>query len=51
MCAASIARKIMKVIDALIDILTRTRGHHVKKRYTFRRLAVATRFLEKHKAH
>ena len=36
---------IIRVIEALRDIFTRTGGHHVKKRYTFRPLAIATRFM------
>ncbi len=36
---------IIHVIEMLKDIFLRTGGHHVKKRYTFRPLAIATRFM------
>lgn len=37
----------IKVIETLKDILLRSGGHHVKKRYTFRPLSIATRFIAK----
>ena len=37
----------IRVIETLKDILQRSGGHHVKKRYTFRPLSIATRFLSK----
>ncbi|MEP7321918.1 MAG: pyruvate kinase [Saprospiraceae bacterium] len=40
---------IMEVIDMLKNILNRIGGHHVKKRYTFRPLGIATRFIQNHK--
>ena len=36
---------IIRVIETLKDIFLRSGGHHVKKRYTFRPLAIATRFM------
>ncbi|MBS1508918.1 MAG: pyruvate kinase [Bacteroidetes bacterium] len=36
---------IIRVIETLRDILLRSGGHHDKKRYTFRPLTLATRFL------
>lgn len=36
---------IIRTLEALRDILTRSGGHHVKKRYTFRPLSIATRFM------
>ncbi len=36
---------IIKTLETLRDILIRSGGHHVKKRYTFRPLAIATRFM------
>lgn len=36
---------IIRVIETLKDIFMRTGGHHVKKRYTFRPLAIAARFM------
>ncbi|MFN8244238.1 MAG: pyruvate kinase [Ferruginibacter sp.] len=36
---------IIRVIEALRDIFTRSGGHHAKKRYTFRPLAIASRFM------
>lgn len=38
---------IIKTMEVLRDILTRSGGHHVKKRFTFRTLAIATRFMTK----
>lgn len=35
----------IKVIQSLKDILTRSGGHHLKKRYTFRPLGIAKNFL------
>lgn len=35
----------IEVIETLRDILQRSGGHHVKKRYTFRPLTIASRFL------
>jgi len=36
---------ILKVIETLRDILHRSGGHHVKKRYTFRPMQIASRYL------
>ncbi|HLG41402.1 MAG TPA: pyruvate kinase, partial [Chitinophagaceae bacterium] len=36
----------IKVIETLRDILQRTGGHHIKKRYTFRQLNIAKSFLQ-----
>jgi pyruvate kinase len=36
---------IIRTMETLRDILTRSGGHHVKKRYTFRPLTIATRFM------
>lgn len=36
---------IIRTIETLRDILLRSGGHHVKKRYTFRPLAIASRFM------
>lgn len=36
---------IIRTMEALRDILIRSGGHHVKKRYTFRPLSIATRFM------
>ncbi len=36
---------IIHVIETLKDILLRSGGHHVKKRYTFRLLSIATMFM------
>jgi pyruvate kinase len=36
---------IIHTIEALRDILARSGGHHVKKRFTFRPLAIASRFM------
>jgi len=36
----------LKVIETLKDILHRTGGHHIKKRYVFRPLSIAQRFLQ-----
>ncbi|MFN8289252.1 MAG: pyruvate kinase [Chitinophagaceae bacterium] len=36
---------IIQTIETLRDILIRSGGHHVKKRYTFRPLNIATRFM------
>lgn len=38
-------RYLLTVLDTLKDILQRSGGHHVKKRYVFRPLKIATRFL------
>lgn len=38
---------IIRTLETLRDILIRSGGHHVKKRYTFRPLAIATRFMTK----
>jgi len=38
---------IIRTMETLRDILTRSGGHHVKKRYTFRPLAIASRFMTK----
>lgn len=35
----------IKVIETLRDILHRTGGHHIKKRFTFRPLSIARRFM------
>jgi len=37
----------IKVIETLKDILHRIGGHHVKKRFTFRPLSIATRFMNR----
>jgi len=36
---------LLKVIDVLKDILLRSGGHHLKKRYTFRPLSIARNFM------
>jgi pyruvate kinase len=36
----------IEVIEALRDILQRTGGHHLKKRYTFRPLSIAQHFMK-----
>lgn len=36
---------IIRTLEVLRDILTRSGGHHVKKRYTFRPLSIAARFM------
>lgn len=36
---------IIRTMETLKDILMRSGGHHAKKRYTFRPLAIATRFM------
>ena len=36
---------IIQTLETLQDIMTRTGGHHVKKRYTFRPLAIASRYM------
>lgn len=36
---------IIRTLETLKDILMRSGGHHAKKRYTFRPLAIATRFM------
>ncbi|WP_421798892.1 pyruvate kinase [Haliscomenobacter sp.] len=36
---------IIRTMEALRNILIRSGGHHVKKRYTFRPLSIATRFM------
>ncbi len=38
---------IIQAMETLQDILIRSGGHHVKKRYTFRPLTIASRFLAK----
>jgi len=38
---------IIRTMETLRDILLRSGGHHVKKRYTFRPLAIASRFMTK----
>lgn len=38
---------IIRTMETLRDILIRIGGHHVKKRYTFRPLAIAMRFMGK----
>jgi pyruvate kinase len=38
---------IIRTIEVLRDILTRSGGHHVKKRFTFRPLTIASRFMTK----
>lgn len=38
---------IIPTLETLRDILIRSGGHHVKKRYTFRPLAIASRFMTK----
>jgi pyruvate kinase len=38
---------IIRTLETLRDILIRSGGHHVKKRFTFRPLAIATRFMTK----
>ena len=35
----------IKVIETLNDILQRTGGHHIKKRFTFRSLSIAKRYI------
>lgn len=37
---------IIRTLETLRDILQRSGGHHVKKRYTFRPLSIATRFIK-----
>ncbi len=36
----------IEVIETLKDILQRTGGHHIKKRFTFRPLSIAERFID-----
>jgi pyruvate kinase len=36
----------VKVIEALGDILHRMGGHHIKKRFTFRQLSIAEKFIK-----
>jgi len=36
---------IIRVLESLRDILFRSAGHHIKKRYTFRALEIARRFI------
>lgn len=36
---------IIRVIETLKDVLTRSGGHHAKKRYIFRTLGIASRFI------
>jgi pyruvate kinase len=38
---------ILNAIEALNDILTRSGGHHIKKRYTFRPLKIAENYFKK----
>jgi pyruvate kinase len=38
---------IIRTLETLRDILTRSGGHHIKKRFTFRPLGIATRFMTK----
>lgn len=38
---------IIRTLETLRDILTRSGGHHIKKRFTFRPLGIATRFMAK----
>jgi pyruvate kinase len=38
-------KHIIRTMEALRNILIRSGGHHVKKRYTFRPLSIATRFM------
>lgn len=38
-------KHIIRTVEALRNILIRSGGHHVKKRYTFRPLSIATRFM------
>ncbi|MBK7561004.1 MAG: pyruvate kinase [Chitinophagaceae bacterium] len=38
---------IIRTMETLRDIMIRSGGHHVKKRYTFRPLAIASRFMTK----
>jgi pyruvate kinase len=38
---------VIRVIESLKDILLRSGGHHVKKRFTFRPLSIATQFMSK----
>jgi pyruvate kinase len=38
---------IIRTMEVLRDILNRSGGHHVKKRFTFRPLAIASRFMTK----
>jgi pyruvate kinase len=40
----------IKVIETLRDILQRTGGHHIKKRFTFRPLSIAERFMNEEQA-
>jgi len=35
----------IKVIETLRNILNRTGGHHIKKRFTFRPLSIAKTFI------
>ena len=44
-CMINKGQYIIRVIETLKDIFLRSGGHHVKKRYTFRPLAIATRFM------
>lgn len=37
----------LQTLDTLKNILFRSGGHHIKKRFTFRPLAIATRFMNK----
>lgn len=41
---------VIQVIETLRDILHRSGGHHIKKRYTFRPMRIATRYFEELKA-
>jgi pyruvate kinase len=38
---------IIRTMETLRDILTRSGGHHIKKRFIFRPLGIATRFMTK----
>jgi pyruvate kinase len=36
---------IIRTLEVLRDIMIRSGGHHIKKRYTFRPLTIASRFM------
>ncbi|HTR27797.1 MAG TPA: pyruvate kinase [Puia sp.] len=40
---------VLDVLDILRDILRRSGGHHIKKRYSFRPLHIARNFLDRHR--
>jgi pyruvate kinase len=40
---------VLDVLDTLRDILRRSGGHHIKKRYSFRPLHIARNFLNRHR--